>query len=358
MLSPLYTSVLKGLRDYLGSGDAVVFSDGSDLAEVSTDCERRGCRCRRGWMRWDEVGEYVSDDKGLRPNGPAEKRPMKFKLPFLHGIEISGGDLVPLSLKPRDVRVIEAASAANSRCIVAWLQRQGHQIATRNLDTVQEGQLEFHRPLLSAGPLGRNPLSSLTYSPTSSQRVPATTTTASASFTIRPYTTMAYRNEADEIRTLVKLLEKGYIYRGLKPVNWCFDCHSALAEAEVEYEDRTDAAIDVGFPLDDRRPPEAREGVRAPALPQGPILAVIWTTTPWTIPANQALNVHPDFRYALVADAARTSRAGGGSRRRAASRATSSRAASSARRWARRSSRSASGIRSTIARRRSISATT
>ncbi len=117
----------------------------------------------------------------------------------------------------------------------------------------------------------------------------------------RPYTTMAYRNEADEIRTLVKLLEKGYIYRGLKPVNWCFDCHSALAEAEVEYEDRTDAAIDVGFPLDDADRPKLAKAFGLPALPQGPVLAVIWTTTPWTIPANQALNVHPDFRYALVA---------------------------------------------------------
>src|SRR5205823_11108157 len=66
------------------------------------------------------------------------------------------------------------------------------------------------------------------------------------------YTTMGYRNEADEIRILGRLLEKGYLYRGLKPVNWCFDCHSALAEAEVEYEDREDVAIDVAFPLTDR----------------------------------------------------------------------------------------------------------
>src|SRR5882757_7096497 len=69
-----------------------------------------------------------------------------------------------------------------------------------------------------------------------------------------PYLTMAPGNEADEIRVLGKLLEKGYVYRGLKPVNWCFDCGSALAEAEVEYEDRTDFAVDVGFPLaDDQR---------------------------------------------------------------------------------------------------------
>src|SRR6476469_5142302 len=66
-----------------------------------------------------------------------------------------------------------------------------------------------------------------------------------------PYTTMNARNEADEIRTLGRLLERGYLYRGLKPVNWCFDCQSALAEAEVEYEDRVDMAIDVGFPLVD-----------------------------------------------------------------------------------------------------------
>src|SRR5213596_1387754 len=64
-----------------------------------------------------------------------------------------------------------------------------------------------------------------------------------------PYSTMEYKSEADEIRTLGKLLERGYLYRGLKPVNWCFDCHSALAEAEVEYEDREDVAIDVAFPL-------------------------------------------------------------------------------------------------------------
>ena len=116
------------------------------------------------------------------------------------------------------------------------------------------------------------------------------------------YATMGYRNEADEIRTLGRLLEKGYLYRGLKPVNWCFDCHSALAEAEVEYEDREDVAIDVAFPLTD--PAERVKLARAFGLdapPDAAIAAVIWTTTPWTIPANQALNVHPDVEYALVA---------------------------------------------------------
>jgi isoleucyl-tRNA synthetase len=102
----------------------------------------------------------------------------------------------------------------------------------------------------------------------------------------RPYTTMAYRNEADEIRTLGKLLQRGYVYRGLKPVNWCFDCGSALAEAEVEYEDRQDIAIDVAFPIDDADRPKLAAAFGLAALPPGPALAVIWTTTPWTIPAN------------------------------------------------------------------------
>jgi isoleucyl-tRNA synthetase len=115
------------------------------------------------------------------------------------------------------------------------------------------------------------------------------------------YETMAYRSEAGEIRVLGRLLEKGYLYRGLKPVNWCFDCHSALAEAEVDYEDREDSAIDVAFPLAD--PGERAKLARAfglDAVPAGSIEAVIWTTTPWTLPANQALNVHPELSYALV----------------------------------------------------------
>ncbi|HYC48339.1 MAG TPA: isoleucine--tRNA ligase [Burkholderiales bacterium] len=116
----------------------------------------------------------------------------------------------------------------------------------------------------------------------------------------RPYLTMAYRNEADEIRALRVLLEKGYVYRGLKPVNWCFDCRSALAEAEVEYEDRKDPAVDVGFPF--AEPAKIAQAFGLAALPDKPGYAVIWTTTPWTLPANQALNVHPDFDYALVED--------------------------------------------------------
>ena len=113
-----------------------------------------------------------------------------------------------------------------------------------------------------------------------------------------PYLTMAPGNEANEIRLLGILLGKGYIYRGLKPVNWCFDCGSALAEAEIEYEDRKDPAVDVAFPLfqDDLNKLEKAFGTKI----QKPAFAVIWTTTPWTLPANQALNVHPDLTYQLV----------------------------------------------------------
>src|SRR5712671_928198 len=115
------------------------------------------------------------------------------------------------------------------------------------------------------------------------------------------YTTMAYRSEADEMRTLGKILEKGYVYRGLKPVNWCFDCGSALAEAEVEYMDRIDLAVDVGFPFADDQRGKLARAFALDELPKGPVYAVIWTTTPWTIPANQALNVHPDFLNSTVA---------------------------------------------------------
>jgi isoleucyl-tRNA synthetase len=113
-----------------------------------------------------------------------------------------------------------------------------------------------------------------------------------------PYLTMAYRNEADELRALGKMLEQGYVYRGLKPVNWCFDCGSALAEAEVEYQDKRDPAIDVGFPF--AEPEKLAAAFGLPALPPGDGFIVIWTTTPWTIPSNQALNVNPELSYALV----------------------------------------------------------
>ena len=117
-----------------------------------------------------------------------------------------------------------------------------------------------------------------------------------------PYLTMAYRNEADEIRALGEIHRRGFLFKGLKPVNWCFDCGSALAEAEVEYKDKQSDAIDVAFPVEDADKLAAAFGLAS--LPK-PAAIVIWTTTPWTIPANQALNVHPEFEYALVDTGAR-----------------------------------------------------
>src|SRR5690606_5887082 len=112
----------------------------------------------------------------------------------------------------------------------------------------------------------------------------------------RPYRTMNFSNEADELRSLARIFEKGYVFRGLKPVNWCFDCGSALAEAEVEYADRKDPSVHVAFKFGDKTKLAHAFGLTQ--VDDGAI--VIWTTTPWTLPANQALNVHPDIDYALV----------------------------------------------------------
>lgn len=112
-----------------------------------------------------------------------------------------------------------------------------------------------------------------------------------------PYRSMDYANEAGEIRALADMVEAGYVFKGLKPVNWCFDCGSALAEAEVEYQDKRSDAIDVAFPVEDADRLAAVFGLEA--LPKAAAV-VIWTTTPWTVPANQALNMHPEFTYALV----------------------------------------------------------
>jgi len=113
-----------------------------------------------------------------------------------------------------------------------------------------------------------------------------------------PYRTMRHDTEAAEITALRKIMEKGYVYRGLKPVNWCFDCQSALAEAEVEYMDRKSPMLDVAFALTDEDHQRV-EGIFGHTI-EKPCSVVIWTTTPWTIPANQALNMHPDLTYALV----------------------------------------------------------
>ena len=114
-----------------------------------------------------------------------------------------------------------------------------------------------------------------------------------------PYRTMDFGNEAGEVRALAEMVKRGWVFKGLKPVNWCFDCGSALAEAEVEYQDKGSPAVDVGFPC--AEPDKLAAAFGLPQLPAGKnAWAVIWTTTPWTIPANQALNAHPEHEYALV----------------------------------------------------------
>src|SRR3989338_894702 len=113
-----------------------------------------------------------------------------------------------------------------------------------------------------------------------------------------PYLTMDFKTEADIMRALGSIHERGYLYQGRKPVNWCLDCQSALAEAEVEYEDKTSSAIDVGFEVKDRHALEKAFGVSLPG--DASVYAVIWTTTPWTLPANQAVSVHPEHEYRLV----------------------------------------------------------
>ncbi len=119
-----------------------------------------------------------------------------------------------------------------------------------------------------------------------------------------PYLTMNFANEANEIRALAEMTKAGYVFKGLKPVNWCFDCGSALAEAEVEYADKQSPTIDVAFSVTEADAPKLAHAFGLDALSK-PAAAVIWTTTPWTIPANQALNAHPEFDYALVDTGAR-----------------------------------------------------
>jgi isoleucyl-tRNA synthetase len=113
-----------------------------------------------------------------------------------------------------------------------------------------------------------------------------------------PYLTMDFRFEADIIRQLGIIQANGHLYLGAKPVHWCVDCGSALAEAEVEYEDKNSPAIDVAFPVADCSDLARRLGIDAAA--DCPAYAVIWTTTPWTLPANRAVAVHPEFIYDLI----------------------------------------------------------
>ncbi len=105
-----------------------------------------------------------------------------------------------------------------------------------------------------------------------------------------PYLTMNFAQEANIVRALGKIYENGHIVRGMKPVNWCLDCGSALAEAEVEYKDKKSDAIFVGFELTD---------IKGVTLDEK-AFAVIWTTTPWTLPANQAISLNPDEDYSFI----------------------------------------------------------
>ncbi len=113
----------------------------------------------------------------------------------------------------------------------------------------------------------------------------------------RPYITMAPKYEAEQLRSFAQILRNGHVYKGLKPVHWCLDCRSALAEAEVEYEDKVSPALDVRFGVKDLGDLAKRFGV---AEVKSPASVVIWTTTPWTLPANQAVALGPEFRYSLV----------------------------------------------------------
>ena len=112
-----------------------------------------------------------------------------------------------------------------------------------------------------------------------------------------PYKTMNKPNEAGELRLFKRLMERGFVYRGLKPVYWCFDCGSALAEAEIEYQDKKSNTVDVAFEAAEPDKLAAAFGLRKL---DKPAFIVIWTTTAWTIPANQALNVGPHIEHALV----------------------------------------------------------
>ncbi len=111
------------------------------------------------------------------------------------------------------------------------------------------------------------------------------------------YATRDFRYEADMLRALARIVERGHLKRGVKPVHWCFDCGSALAEAEIEYRDKTSTAIDVLFPAVDPRALAERFGSDAMADDAG---VVIWTTTPWTIPANLAVCLHGELEYELI----------------------------------------------------------
>ncbi|MEX5399879.1 isoleucine--tRNA ligase, partial [Proteus mirabilis] len=112
----------------------------------------------------------------------------------------------------------------------------------------------------------------------------------------KPYLTMDYKTEANTIRALARIIANGHLLKGAKPVHWCTACGSSLAEAEVEYYDKTSPSIDVRFRAVDSNAVAAKFGV----VTDKPISLVIWTTTPWTLPANRAIALNGEFNYALV----------------------------------------------------------
>ncbi len=115
-----------------------------------------------------------------------------------------------------------------------------------------------------------------------------------------PYLTMNPKYEAEQLRAFARIYENGHVYRGYKPVHWCLDCGSALAEAEVEYQDRRSPAIDVRYRVLDEETALDKFGEDARSRRDGELSVVIWTTTPWTLPASQAVTLHPDLEYALL----------------------------------------------------------
>ncbi|WP_281212318.1 isoleucine--tRNA ligase [Shewanella insulae] len=112
-----------------------------------------------------------------------------------------------------------------------------------------------------------------------------------------PYLTMNFDTEANIVRSLAKVIDNGHLHKGVKPVHWCTDCGSALAEAEVEYEDKTSPAIDVTFKAVDQAAVLAKFGLEQC---DAEVATVIWTTTPWTLPANRGLSMAGDIDYDLV----------------------------------------------------------
>ena len=113
-----------------------------------------------------------------------------------------------------------------------------------------------------------------------------------------PYKTLDFRFEANEIRALAKVIDNGHLTRGVKPVHWCFDCGSALAEAEIEYADKLSPTVDIAYPARDPAAIAAAFGVTLPAGTQ--VAVPIWTTTPWTLPASLAVSLGAALDYVLV----------------------------------------------------------